>query len=103
MDRRRITAEDVAATEALAGWTVDGELLRAELRLPSFAVAGRLVAAVAELADAHDHHPDLSLAYPGVVTVELTSHDVGHLTPRDLDLATEIAARAAAMGAEPAS
>lgn len=96
-----MTAEDVAAIEPLADWRVEGEVLRVALQLPSFAAAGRFIAEIAALADEHDHHPDLALTYPGVVAIELTSHDAGHLTPRDVRLATEISARADASGAQP--
>jgi 4a-hydroxytetrahydrobiopterin dehydratase len=44
---------------------------------------------VALLAEKADHHPDWSNAWNKVV-IELTSHDAGGLTQRDLDLAAAI-------------
>jgi len=52
------------------------------------------VAAIAEAAERLNHHPDLTLTY-SAVGVELSSHDAGGVTDRDLDLAHLIDAAAA--------
>lgn len=52
------------------------------------------VRAIAEAAEAANHHPDVTLTY-GSVHVYLTSHDVGGKTQRDVDLAREISRIAA--------
>lgn len=64
-------------------WRIEDEVARAEFRAPSFSLAGHFVAAVGDAADAADHHPEITLRYPGVVVVSVTSHDVGRLTGRD--------------------
>lgn len=63
---------------------------------PGFGAGGELVATIARAADEMDHHPDLELAYPGRVAVQLTSHDAGGLTERDAELATTISVLARA-------
>ena len=73
-----------------------GDRLVATYRTPDFATGARLVAAIAEAADRLDHHPDLTLKY-SAVGVELTSHDAGGVTGRDLELAHQIDAAAAAI------
>lgn len=63
-----------------------------------FASATRLVAQVAEAADAMNHHPDIRLGY-GSVVFQLSSHDAGGVTERDLRLAEQIQALADSLGA----
>jgi 4a-hydroxytetrahydrobiopterin dehydratase len=50
-------------------------------------------------AEEANHHPDVSLTYPEVI-VTLSSHDVGGITSRDIDLARRISEHAAELGAE---
>ncbi len=61
--------------------------------------AAVLVAQVAEVADAQNHHPDVRLGY-GSVGFELTSHDAGGVTERDVKLARAIQGIADALSAE---
>jgi len=50
-----------------------------------------LLDAVAVVADELNHHPDVRLGW-GRVEFALTSHDVGGVTPRDVELALRIGA-----------
>ena len=71
------------------GWdVVDGKLHR-ELVFADFAEAFAFMTRVAELAERADHHPDWSNSW-NTVTIDLTSHDVGGLTDRDVALAAAI-------------
>jgi 4a-hydroxytetrahydrobiopterin dehydratase len=45
-----------------------------------------------------NHHPDLDLRYP-TLHVRLSSHDVGGITQRDIDLARQISEMAGRLGA----
>lgn len=74
----------------LSAWQVSGTSAEATYACDGFGAGGRFVARIAELADSMNHHPDVSLAYPGVVTVTTTSHDVEALTGRDLTLARAV-------------
>ena len=65
---------------------MDGAFVR-EFTFPTFAAAADFVARVGRLADEVDHHPEVSLRYPGVVTVHTTSHDADGVTARDVRLA----------------
>jgi 4a-hydroxytetrahydrobiopterin dehydratase len=83
---------DAAVTAALAElpeWRRDGEALRRDLRFPSFAAAIRFIVRVADLAEAADHHPELSNVFVSV-GVRLTTHDAGGITDRDVALARAI-------------
>ena len=71
-------------------WHVEGETASNDYECLSFTAAGELVQRIAAIADDQNHHPDLAVRYPGVVTVTTTSHDKGELTQRDLDLALAI-------------
>jgi len=69
-----------------AGWSeVDGAVER-EFELPSFMDAIAFVNRVAELAEAENHHPDLSIAYKRV-TLRWTTHSAGGITDKDRELA----------------
>jgi 4a-hydroxytetrahydrobiopterin dehydratase len=94
-----ISAAEISAAEGLDDWRVVLRSIQAEFRAPSFPAAGRLVAAIADAAEAADHHPDLALAYPGRVRVTLTTHAVGGLSTHDVDLARHISQLAADAGA----
>lgn len=65
-----------------------------------FASAVRLLDAVALVADELNHHPDVRLGW-GRVEFELSSHDVGGVTSRDVVLAERIGDIAEAQGAAP--
>lgn len=94
-----VTAEELTAAEGLADWRVVLRTAEAHFRAPSFPAAGRLVAAIADAAEEADHHPDLSLTYPGRVRVVLTTHAVDGLSTHDIGLARKISGLAADAGA----
>lgn len=71
--------------------------LRARYATGSFTAGLELVTAITEKAEAANHHPDVDLRYPSV-DIRLVSHDVGAVTERDVALAKEISALAAAAG-----
>ena len=73
--------------ETPAGWSILGGAFVREFAFPTFAAAAEFVARVGRLADDIDHHPEVSLRYPGVVTVHTTSHDADGVTARDVRLA----------------
>lgn len=82
-----------AALAELPGWRLkeDRKALAREFRFPDFAQAFGFMARVALLAEKQDHHPDWSNVY-NVVHIELTSHDAGGPTERDLQMARAIQA-----------
>ncbi len=74
------------ATMARPGWeVVDGKLHR-RFTFADFVEAFGFMASVAIVAEKQDHHPEWSNVY-NTVSVDLTSHDVGGITSRDLALA----------------
>jgi 4a-hydroxytetrahydrobiopterin dehydratase len=91
----------VLAEEGLDDWRFFLHKLHARFRTGSFVKGLELVTRITEAAEAANHHPDVVLTYPHV-DVDLTSHDAGGVTSRDVDLARQVSAIAAELGAEPA-
>jgi 4a-hydroxytetrahydrobiopterin dehydratase len=84
---------DAEIAERLGGltdWTRDGATIRRTLKVKGFRAAIALVNAVAEAAEAANHHPDIEIRDYNRVTFTLSTHAVGGLTFRDFDLAAEI-------------
>ncbi|MGD9572561.1 MAG: 4a-hydroxytetrahydrobiopterin dehydratase [Thermoleophilia bacterium] len=76
-------------TGDLARWELrDGSLVRT-YRTGGWKASLMVAGAVAHLAEAAWHHPDLLVTYPSV-EVRLVSHDAGGITERDLSLALRI-------------
>ncbi len=69
------------------GWQADRDSIVRTYEFQKFLDGVRFVDKVAEIADREDHHPDIDVRYRKV-TLRLTSHDAGGLTPRDPKLAT---------------
>jgi len=86
-----LTDEELeAALAGLPDWTRDGVFLRRSVKVAGFGAAADLVRAVADVANAADHHPDVHITGYRNVSFELTTHAAKALTRRDIDLAAEI-------------
>jgi 4a-hydroxytetrahydrobiopterin dehydratase len=74
-----------------AGWTLTGhgKAMICNLTFKDFNQAFGFMTAVAQAAERMDHHPDWSNSY-NRVDISLSSHDVGGLTARDVELGQEI-------------
>jgi 4a-hydroxytetrahydrobiopterin dehydratase len=82
-------AADAALQARHLAWKRDGDILVRVVERGDFAGALAYVNRVAELAEAANHHPDIDIRW-GTVTLRLTTHWVGGLTVKDLDLAAQI-------------
>ena len=76
------------------GWRVDadGKRMSIELKVKDFLDALDLFQEIGDAAEELEHHPDLHLEQWNHVRIVTYSHDVGHLTDRDENLATKISA-----------
>lgn len=72
-----------------SGWTEQGIAIERKFEFNDFTEAMIFVNRVAEAADEANHHPDISISY-NKVTLQLTSHDTGRLTSRDIKMANTI-------------
>ncbi|MEA2651730.1 MAG: 4a-hydroxytetrahydrobiopterin dehydratase [Chloroflexota bacterium] len=83
-------AELAEALVSLPAWTREGEVIRLTVELRDFREAVALVNAVADAAEAADHHPDIHITGYRRVSFELTTHAAKALTVRDVELAQSI-------------
>ena len=71
-------------------WQESNNTLSVDLEFKDFVAAFGFMVQVAELAEAHQHHPNWSNVY-NKVTINLTTHDAGNVvTNKDYDLAEAI-------------
>ena len=89
--RRALTATEVVAKLAqLDGWSLSGDgahvAIEKTYRFANYYETISFVNAVAFIANAEDHHPDLSVHYDRCV-VRLNTHDVGGISASDFDCA----------------
>ena len=95
-DQGRYSFSEVAEV-GLDDWRMLFRVLHARFSTGSFATGLELVARIGAAAEELNHHPDLDLRYPRL-DVRLSSHDVGGVTDRDLELARRISGFAADLG-----
>jgi 4a-hydroxytetrahydrobiopterin dehydratase len=90
MKRERLSTEELTATlKSLDGWTVENLFLKKRLKFDDFASALEFVNRVGALAEAADHHPDITFGW-GYADIALTTHDRGGITDVDIALAAKI-------------
>ena len=87
MSANKLTdAEIGAALERLPAWTVQDTKLHREFKFPDFAHAFGFMAVAALQIEKLNHHPEWSNVYNRVL-VDLTTHDAGGITSKDVCLA----------------
>ncbi|MDJ0676594.1 MAG: 4a-hydroxytetrahydrobiopterin dehydratase [Calothrix sp. MO_167.B42] len=85
-------AEIKQKTSDLSGWTLEnGSKLICERKFADFIRAMDFVNKLVEPAESAGHHPDIYISY-NRVKIQLTTHDAGGLTQKDVDLAKVISA-----------
>lgn len=78
----------------LVGWEADGnKTISKTFRRPDHIDAMGFVTRIGMAAEVMNHHPELTIVY-NTVSVQLSSHDAGGVTSRDVDLAGQIEAYA---------
>jgi 4a-hydroxytetrahydrobiopterin dehydratase len=86
----KLSEDEVAAgLGRLPGWHRDGDTIERTYQLPDFRTALAFVAAVGELAEQMNHHPDIDIRYDRV-RLALSTHSEGGLTGKDFELARKI-------------
>ena len=91
IDRLNATQVEACMT-SLSQWTCNysDSIIFKEWRFDSFKTAIAMVVRVSELAESHNHHPEMVSAYT-LVRIKLWTHDVQGLTGKDFELARAIA------------
>lgn len=78
-----------SALTALSDWRLlDGKVVR-DYKFADFSEAFAFLTRVALVAEQRGHHPDIHNSW-SAVRLELSSHDAGGITQRDIDLAAAI-------------
>lgn len=70
----------------LSGWTIENGKLHREFRFPSFVEAFGFMSSLALVSEAMGHHPEWFNVY-NRVTIDLTTHDAGGITMKDIEWA----------------
>ena len=70
----------------LGGWSVENGKLHRQFQFKSFIEAFGFMSKVALVAESMNHHPEWFNVY-NRVTIDLTTHDSGGVTLRDVELA----------------
>lgn len=87
MAATRLTdAEIDAALQGLPAWTRVGDKLHRTFQFKDFVTAFGFMSAAALVAERMNHHPEWSNVYR-TVAVDLSTHDCGGISKRDVDLA----------------
>ena len=90
MERKILGADEIdRALAGLAGWRHDSGHLKRRFEFANFAESLAFVNEVGELAEAADHHPDITFGW-GYAELAITTHDRGGVTDVDISLATKI-------------
>ncbi|RMH81235.1 MAG: 4a-hydroxytetrahydrobiopterin dehydratase [Acidobacteria bacterium] len=89
MEEKLQQREIEEALGELPGWNYEGGYIRKEYITKNWKETVFLFNAIASLAEALWHHPDVELGYKRVL-VKLQTHEVGGITKRDTELAKEI-------------
>lgn len=92
--RRALTATEIVAKLVdLPGWQLSGDgadvAIEKTYSFANYQETMAFVNAVAFIAHAQDHHPNLSVHY-GRCVVRLNTHDVAGISATDIDCATRI-------------
>jgi 4a-hydroxytetrahydrobiopterin dehydratase len=82
-------AQVESGLKPLTGWRREGDYITKEFRFKTFLAGIRFVDAVALVAEAQEHHPDIQVVWT-TVTLKIQTHEEGGLTKWDLDLAKAI-------------
>jgi 4a-hydroxytetrahydrobiopterin dehydratase len=82
-----LSDEEITARLLSSAWEREGEEIVRELVFDDFKAAIGFVDRVAEVAEEHNHHPDILVHGWNKVKLSLTNHSAGGLTEVDFDIA----------------
>jgi len=90
MDRVKLTPTEIAERMTLLkGWEADDDRLKTRKEFNNFAESLDFVNKVGIIAEAADHHPDITFGW-GYAEITFTTHDRGGITDVDFALAEEV-------------
>jgi len=80
-----------AALDSLPGWSIQNDKLHRDYQFPDFVHAFGFMATSAIAIEALEHHPEWSNVW-NRVSIDLTTHDSGGITAKDVILANKLEA-----------
>lgn len=90
MERKKMTAAEVESGAASTrDWRFDNGTLFKRFEFANFAESLAFVNRIGEIAEAADHHPDITFGW-GYAEVRTTTHDRGGVTDVDFALVEKI-------------
>jgi len=85
-----MTAEEIeGGLSSTRGWQVDGDALQKRFEFANFAESLAFVNKVGEIAEAADHHPDITFGW-GYAELRTMTHDRSGITDVDFALVKRI-------------
>jgi 4a-hydroxytetrahydrobiopterin dehydratase len=78
-----------ARLAGMTGWKLDDDEIEKKFQFADFKQSMAFVNAVADAAEAMDHHPDIEIKY-NRVEMTLSTHSEGGVTEKDFALAAKI-------------
>ena len=78
------------AAGPMSSWSQRPDALERDFEFEDFAAAMKFVSAVADAAEAANHHPDILVHGSNKVRLTLSTHSEGGLTEKDHELARRI-------------
>jgi len=90
MERVKLRPSEIAKDlRSLKGWRAEDDMLKRRYKFANFAEALQFVNQVGEIAEAADHHPDITFGW-GYVEITFTTHDRGGITDFDIAAAKRV-------------
>lgn len=90
MERKKLSSEEVETMiGSTSGWRVEEEGLVKRFQFADFAESLAFVNKVGEIAEAADHHPDITFGW-GYAKLRTTTHDRAGITDVDFALVEKI-------------
>jgi 4a-hydroxytetrahydrobiopterin dehydratase len=90
MERRKLSEDEIkTALTSLDDWEFDGDKIEKKFKFKNFAEALAFVNKVGEIAEAADHHPNITFGW-GYAKIETATHDRSGVTDFDISLASKI-------------
>lgn len=90
MDRVKLDADEIAERlDLLKDWNAKDSVLKRRFEFQNFAESLDFVNKVGAVAEASDHHPDITFGW-GYAEIAFTTHDRGGITDVDFALAEQV-------------
>ncbi len=87
MAAQKLTEQELSTRlQQLSGWAIKNEKLHREFKFADFAHAFGFMTTAAVLIEKMNHHPEWFNVY-NRVSIDLTTHDAGGITQKDVELA----------------